>query len=36
MSRSLCTNRAATIFFLPEARVIGLVAAYFLWALAQA
>ena len=26
MSRSLCTNRAATVFFLPEARVIGLVA----------
>lgn len=25
MSRSLRTNRAATIFFLPEARVIGLV-----------
>ena len=27
MSRSLCTNRAATIFFLPEARVIGLAPA---------
>ena len=27
MSRSLCTNRANTTFFLPEARVIGLVPA---------
>lgn len=27
MSRSLCTYRAITVFFLPEARVIGLVAA---------
>jgi len=27
ISRSLCTNRAATTFFLPEARVIGLVPA---------
>jgi hypothetical protein len=26
-SRSLWTNRAATTFFLPEARVMGLVAA---------
>ena len=25
--RSLCTNRAATTFLFPEARVIGLVAA---------
>lgn len=24
MSQSLCTNRATTTFFLPEARVIGL------------
>lgn len=27
MSRSLCTNLATTTFFLPEARVIGLVPA---------
>jgi len=27
MSRSLWMNRAATAFFLPEARVMGLVAA---------
>ncbi len=36
VSGSSCTNLAATIFFLPEARVIGLLAAYFLRALAQA
>ena len=27
MSRSLCTYRAATVFFLPDARVMGLVPA---------
>jgi hypothetical protein len=36
MSRSLCTKRARTAFFLPEARVIGLVPAQFLRALAEA
>jgi hypothetical protein len=36
MSRSLRTYRAATIFFLPEARVTGEVPAYFLRALADA
>jgi hypothetical protein len=27
VSRSLCTYRAMTVFFFPEARVMGLVAA---------
>src|ERR1039457_5427663 len=36
MSRSLWTYRAMTVFFLPEARVMGLVPASFLRALAEA
>ncbi|SFQ48981.1 hypothetical protein SAMN04489713_1416 [Actinomadura madurae] len=36
MSRSLWTNRARTAFFFPDARVIGLVPAWFLRALAGA
>jgi hypothetical protein len=36
ISRSLCTNPAITVFFLPDARVIGLVPAWFLRALAEA